>query len=506
MKSYKITRVQLALFFILIVAAFFRFWNGPARYGLGNDSSRDAFIALVGARELQLPLTGPFSSFGPFTFGPWYYYQLIAFTAITRVWNAPWIYLGIASLIFIIVMYKLAKRLGNAWYGLIVAALIAVSPPQITTAKGLTNPNLISVFAGLSLYLFVRHISDIKYSPYLSLIWGIILGIGTNIHYQMVNLLILPVIVWLKNPRRWQTLALSGLGCFITFLPMLFFELNNHWYTLRNMTYLYIHRYGLIYVPNRWLTYLTDFWPNLWSYDFGIPNRIGIIFGLLTSGIIGYALFKRQLSLVYKLIITAFIIHFIMLRYYWGERFVGYMQYLNPYIFLFGGFIFWQMINKPKLKIFGLITFIITISLMIPASIRELKPDINTIPIWNDVAGIEKQYPQQKFQIYNYKREDWDRAQAIAYLLYSRKLLSKDGIPLGICKEPCNLPPIETINPESEITVDVQLQKKLPVLSFANVRLLTEASPTALVTNGWAKVDEHTIYDRTVKWWYQEQP
>ena len=65
------------LLIILIIGIFFRFYNTPMRYSLGDDSSRDAMVAFEDAKEFQLPLLGPFSSLGPFTFGPWYYYQLI---------------------------------------------------------------------------------------------------------------------------------------------------------------------------------------------------------------------------------------------------------------------------------------------------------------------------------------------------------------------------------------------------------------------------------------------
>ncbi|MBI5619473.1 hypothetical protein HY950_00745, partial [Candidatus Gottesmanbacteria bacterium] len=69
------TKTPLVLLLILAVAIFFRFYNAPLRYGIGDDSSRDAFVAYQGAKDLQFPLTGPFSSLGQFTFGPWYYWQ-----------------------------------------------------------------------------------------------------------------------------------------------------------------------------------------------------------------------------------------------------------------------------------------------------------------------------------------------------------------------------------------------------------------------------------------------
>src|SRR4051812_568802 len=90
---------------ILIVGFFLRFYNTPARFTMGEDSTRDAMVAISGAQHLQFPLTGPFSSLGPFTFGPWYYYFLILFSLLPIAY-APWFFLGITSFLFIIVMYK----------------------------------------------------------------------------------------------------------------------------------------------------------------------------------------------------------------------------------------------------------------------------------------------------------------------------------------------------------------------------------------------------------------
>ncbi len=77
-KFFKLSQSWL-LAGILLIAIFLRFNHAPYRYSLGRESIRDAFVAIESAKELQLPLIGPFSSTGPYTFGPWYWYQLIIF-------------------------------------------------------------------------------------------------------------------------------------------------------------------------------------------------------------------------------------------------------------------------------------------------------------------------------------------------------------------------------------------------------------------------------------------
>src|SRR3989338_11325507 len=100
-------RNKILLLLILLIALFFRFYNSQNRYGIGYDGSRDALVAFESKRQLQLPLTGSFSSIGPITFGPWYYYYItFASLIIPSIW-ASWLSMGLASAAMIIVMYKI---------------------------------------------------------------------------------------------------------------------------------------------------------------------------------------------------------------------------------------------------------------------------------------------------------------------------------------------------------------------------------------------------------------
>lgn len=142
-KKIVIDRFSVCLILILVVGIFFRFYNTPERYSLGIDSSRDAMIAIVGAEQIQLPLTGPFSSAGQFTFGPWYYYQIILFTLLTPFAYAPWIYMGIMSVLYIYISYLIGKNLFDKKFGLISALLVSLSPAAIITGTALANPHLV---------------------------------------------------------------------------------------------------------------------------------------------------------------------------------------------------------------------------------------------------------------------------------------------------------------------------------------------------------------------------
>ena len=274
------------LVLILLTAFFFRFYNTPLRYSFSEDSIRDAMVAIEGANSLQFPLTGPFSSIGPFTFGPWYYYQLILFTFITHFDYAPWIYLGLISTAFVFLMYKIGELLYGKNFGLLVAAIVALSPSQIGNSTVLLNPNLIPFYAALSILFFLKLIRNLEKTPtfksgmnrgkktsffrdenpgrefgedviekdrsyYWSFFFGIFLGIGINHHYQMVGLMILPLLLLFYKPKKSRYFLYCILGVFITFIPLIIFDMNNHWFTFKNMLFYYTEGRKAIYVPNR---------------------------------------------------------------------------------------------------------------------------------------------------------------------------------------------------------------------------------------------------------------
>ena len=110
---------------------------------IGQVQGREAIIGIEGARQKQAPLVGGFSSAGPFTWGPWFYYQMILFTVIFPTFYSPWIYMGIAYLLTILILFKIGVELKDKNLGLILALLGTFSPDLIIGVMHLTFPNLL---------------------------------------------------------------------------------------------------------------------------------------------------------------------------------------------------------------------------------------------------------------------------------------------------------------------------------------------------------------------------
>src|SRR3989304_8117951 len=320
-------RPHLAFLGLLLVFGFvFAFYNFENRYFLEDETIREAIIAIEGARQKQAPLIGGFSSAAPFTWGPWFYYQIISFTFIFPSFYSPWIFLGLSYLGSILVLYKIGDYLESREFGLILATLGTFSPALIIGATHLTFPNLVTFFSLASVLLFIKIIKkDISY--WWAFLFGIILGIGINIHYQTASLLILPILMLIYKRKKIFYFLSFLIGIFLTFIPTLLFELTNHWFNTKNILYFYLYGKDLIYVPNRWLFYVRDFWPSLWADVIGTPKYFGFIFMALVALTLLYQFYKKRLSAPLLLLAIAFFINFVAIIYYWGERFFGYFNF-----------------------------------------------------------------------------------------------------------------------------------------------------------------------------------
>jgi len=488
-------RKYLHLYFlvgIIAIGAILRFYNYPYRYSLGEETVRDAVIGIEGARQLQFPLTGSFSSLGPFTFGPWYAYQLIVFYLIFPFVYSPWIYLSLISVFYIFIMYKIGRILAGDNFGLILSFIAAISPAQIISATHLTSHNSTNLFAALAIWIFLILISKDK-SQWWNLLLGFVIGVGMNLHFQMGGLLILPLIV-LVYKRKFLNFAYSGLGVIISFIPILVFEMNNHWFTTRNIFFYLTEGKNAIYVPNRWLFYVRDFWPAFWSDALGIPVLFGslvIILFLFSLVWLGY---KKKLSRNLILLIIAFLVNFIFLRYYWGPRFFGYLNFLRPFVFIFTTF---AILNLKYKKVYiGLILLPLIIFFSYPRTTSELKKDPYSMLVHNGVNELEKKYPNDKFVLYTCSTKYNSHYNSFAFstllLLEMKNKHGDKGIKIGL-KEKCQFPRKTDL-------------EDYPILSSIGLVDFSSASDSAILKAGWKPITFSKMYDEYARWWFELKP
>lgn len=488
------------LFLLILVALFFRFYNFPLRYGLGGETVRDAVVGIEGARQLQLPLVGAFSSAGPFTFGPWYYYQLIIFSLIFTSPYASWIYLSLASVFCVVVLYKIGELVEGRIFGLFLAFLGTISPVLIIAGTHLTTQNLTNVYAMLAVWIFLK-LSLQRLSNWWGFIFGIILGIGVNLHYQMAGLLVLPFILLAYKPKQFLYFINACIGIGVTFLPLLFFDLNNHWFTVRNFLYYLQYGKNAIYVPNRWLFYLRDFWPSYWADVIGVSAIFASIIVVVFILIIIRRITKKKLPIYMLLVLIAFAFNFILLRYYWGPRFFGYLNFLRPFVFLFTGYVFFTIYKTINKKYALLLMAAVLAIIILPKSIKHLDIDPFSTEMIKRVQAIEINYPDKKFKVYGCKGvfSGWHTAttKSLVFLLEGKNKFSDSGMKLGVHDSSCKYSSLESL------TIN---DKKYPLISNTGIIDFSRATDGWLKETGWIPISFRSISDEITRWWFKEQP
>lgn len=487
---------SLILLSILLLAFYLRFNNFPYRYGLGIETIRDAVVGIEGARQLQFPLTGAFSSLGPFTFGPLYSYQLIIATLIMRTLYAPWIYLGIISFVYIFLIYKIGDLLKGPQFGLILAFLAAISPPQIISGTHLTAHNMTNLFAVLSVYIFLLLVQKER-SYWLSFALGISIGTGMNMHYQMGGLMILPVILFIIKPKKYIHFVTALAGVVVTFIPLLTFELNNHWFNTRNIIDYLLYGRQRIYVPNRWLFYVRDFWPGFWADSFGIPIAFAMISMVSSAVLVGYLYIKKRLSLPLLLLVIAFLCNFIVLRYYWGPRFYGYLNFLRPFVFIFVGmpiYYLWEIRFGRALSVF--ILFLI-LYFATPRIMQDMAPDSFSEGMYKQMDIAREKIGYKSYEVYGCSK-NWTGsyiAQTYAMVFINElhnKQSSSPSAKLGLTTSLCENPVMDN--------------KEIEALNEQGVMDFSTASDSALLEKGWGTISFKAIYNDSARWWLNIQP
>ncbi len=495
------------LLLLLIVGSILRLSNFPYRYSLGEETVRDAVIGIEGARQLQFPLTGAFSSLGPFTFGAWYQYQLIVATLLFRDIYSPWIYLSIISILYIIIIYKIGELLITKKFGLVLATLAVFSPAQVISATHLTSHNATNLFAVLAVWIFLKLIKK-NVSYWWGLALGFVIGLGMNLHFQMTGLLIFLLLLVLYKPKRYLYFITGILGVFISFIPLLFFELNNHWFNVKNMYIYMVYTRKLMYVPNRWLFYLADFWPSFWADALGIPVWLArcIIIGFLIM--LGLGVYKKRITISWLLLLISFLSIFIFLRYYWGPKFFGYLNFVRPFVFIFTGYFIYQISKVRHGVIISLGLLLAIIVLSMPRNISQMQPDPFSMKIYMATDEVLRKYPQKTFQVYECAQEYSSTYNAkvfsILFVLDSHEKIGNDmkiGINGGECEYPIS-------DKEKDSLTKNLLAKKNEYVKLSSLGIMdfSSLSEKELAASSWKKITMPAIYDSYARWWFRVRP
>lgn len=223
----------IILIVITLLGLFFYVFRLKETQVFTNDTARDTLKALQIWQNKELTLIGPPASFSINTIREVYFGSLYLYIGILGLIAANWDPLGVVypnTVLFTLsipLFYKFISSQTRDQFKIFFAVLLyTLSPITVIHSRFFWNPNLIIPFSVLFWYLITKKTeAKIVYS----FLAGIIAGVIFNLHYITV----LPIGIYLliltfTEQRIKGLLALFGLV--IASLPILVFEVRNHFY------------------------------------------------------------------------------------------------------------------------------------------------------------------------------------------------------------------------------------------------------------------------------------
>lgn len=198
-----------------------------------------------------------------------------------------------------------------------------------------------------------------------------------------------------------------------------------------------------------------------------------------------------------------------MLRYYWGERFMGYLQFFHPYLIvcITGGV--WAL-KKPLAQCiagFGILAGVVVLSC--PTLIFLLQPNSSTAYAVDAVEKLKQRYPDEQFVLYSCQNNYRFRVQAMAYLLEEQRMLGEGGRHLafiaGKCLNPATMQsqPDDQLGEEAGVITIRHGKESLPSVAVLDISAIDQATKSALSQMGWGRYDAATVWEDVVRWYYR---
>lgn len=477
---------ELSIALLICIAIFFRFYNYQNRWGLSYDQARDVIVAQEAIQSHRIPLIGPFSSAGQFVYGPQWYWILMLCVSIFPNWIlSAWVIQTSVYVGMVFLMIMIGNILYGKHFGLLLGLLTAISPAQIAQSTNLTSPSMVGLFSMLSIYCFLRFITI--QSPLFAILLGFCVGTAINVHFQAFGLLFLLPVATLCSKNKINYLFLMIVGFALPFLPLLIFDFRTNFFESKNFLDYYFYGQHKIYVPNRWLTYAGIFWPNAWARIIGGYSIVSWSIILSLTIYLCTSIIKRTISKLTFALVGAFLCSFVMLRYFKGNLYDGYLVFLHPYILILTGLAIRSVYYWKKLLGILLIVLIVisSIYVVLPEILHARNEASIRAKHWMNL--LIETYPNNKFLLYDYRYKNTGFSLPLVLYLNYQKKLDDDGYRIGFGN-------IDALAREWHTTV---LGNKMG-FEFLD---LQSSSSAVLKENLWADVNPSMIYHSTVEWY-----
>lgn len=482
-----------AVFFLVFLSAFLRFYNYENRWGLGYDQAHDALVARFALENKTIPLLGPFSSAGPFqTGGQWYWFIMLGTAIYPHAVNTPWMVLTATYVIFVMLIIFLGKDLVNKQFGILAGLFAAVSTAQIAQSVNLTNQSPLAIISLFVIWSTIRYVKT-KKDIYLFFL-GLSASLALTIHLQgaVLFLIIFFTIIFTGIPAK-RGLLFILLGILIPLLPLIIFDLRTGFLNFGNMINYYLydqHRISYEELGRRWLTYLGVFWPQWWSHILGGSIIMGYITIVCFLGALFYSLVKKTITKEWLILATSFLGFVILLRYVRTPIFDSYVVFTHPFVFLFVAWTIFILAKKRIIAAIILTVFIVGGSLLKNMAEIKVEGNFSNIEAKDRVKKLSEQFPNEKFAVYSYQYKWADKNLILSLYLDVESKISDEGRRVGVV--------VATKSGEFNYPVILGDDTGYQLID------LHSSSSSQLSQSGWARVNAEDVYLSTQEWYIKK--
>ncbi len=427
--------------FIILLAAFLRFYKIDEYMTFLGDEGRDMLIMRKIWIEGDIPFIGPPMSVGGLYLGPLYYYLIAIATGI--FWLNPIAAAGMNAL-FGIATAGLIYYLGRSWFGRIAgtisAFLYALSPVTIIYSKSSWNPNPGPFFALLAvLGIYKVHRTG-------NMLWLILTGaafaFAVNMHY--LSLLLGPVLLMLwiyelllhsrgklkrKNILLGTTLAVMAF--LVLMSPLFLFEVKHNFPNYYALKTLFSAKDSAVKVG--FGEDLVKIWP-IYSeklvgrYIAGFNYSLHILISVLVLVPLVWAGIKKlraeKLSWPFLALGVWLLIGFLGFSFYKQEVYDHYLNFLNPVPFLLLGALAGLILSiksKPlRFSLSGIYCLIIGIVLISMVQRSPLKdtPNRQFYKTMSTVSEVLNNSDKKSFNFALIAKSNYDSAYQFIFINY----------------------------------------------------------------------------------------
>lgn len=498
----------LWLYVVFVIAIILRVYNFQNRINIGGDSGRDAMIAQIALSRHEFPLFASFSSAGPFVFGPlFYWFNMASYFLNPFTFEAPWIITCMMGIITVMVMAYIGFLAGGKRLSLLLALLMACSPQFIARSTFLSQHGFVGVSCTFLLLFFILYYKTHK--TVYAFLMGLSLGVALSMHYQALNLAIFfPMLLFIPKTgigKKISAVILMLIGFIIPTFPLLLWDSRQGFANLNNiLDFLLIGQYRM-YVANSWKLYLFGSLPDYWSNVVGGNKPVAFIVMGITGLMFLYAVARRRIrgEILLPGIILGLLL--IIIRYYKGERFEGYLIYIAPFIFLLSGWALLELYDLLKIALsrtkksnmyqkVPIIVFSVVLAVIIASDLKNASQFVfqeNTLSpaAKKTTLFLQKKYPGEKFAIYDYLWKTTGETYALSLYLRASGLADPNGHPIGVIR-----------NGEASINPRIVVGE-----FFGNNLLDLKSKDSQIVNSNWTPISAENIYDDLITRWTKDQ-